>query len=296
MVVTGSADMATDFMGVLGYKTITVTSSATAKWGSTRLRVALVLDNTGSMAQSGKITALKTATTNLLTQLQNAVTNDGDVYVSIVPFSKNVTVNAANNVQRELDRLDRLGPRHRRTQCRDRMSGRVRPAPTATTITASSARTGRRTAAQTTSTIPCERHLRRIHLPEHRQRQQEFAQRQHLLQRLLQQRRDHDHDDHNGEQRAKRKLQRLQQLHLHRQRLQQGLQADRYVGRRALYAHLDRQRHQHLERLPHRSRHILRRRASSNYDQTVVAPPSTAMHPACIRPSSIPTARCRRWG
>jgi Flp pilus assembly protein TadG len=98
MVVTGSADMATDFMGVIGYKSITVTSSATAKWGSTRLRVALVLDNTGSMAQSGKIGALKTATTNLLTQLQNAVTNDGDVYVSIVPFSKNVSVDVANNV------------------------------------------------------------------------------------------------------------------------------------------------------------------------------------------------------
>ena len=41
------------------------------------------------------MTALKTATTNLLTQLQNAVTNDGDVYVSIVPFSKDVNVGAA---------------------------------------------------------------------------------------------------------------------------------------------------------------------------------------------------------
>ncbi len=38
----------------------------------TRLRVALVLDNTGSMADNGKMTALKTATKNLLTQLQNA--------------------------------------------------------------------------------------------------------------------------------------------------------------------------------------------------------------------------------
>ena len=53
---------------------MTVTSSSTVKWGSSRLRVALVLDNTGSMADSGKITALKTATANLLTQLQNAAT------------------------------------------------------------------------------------------------------------------------------------------------------------------------------------------------------------------------------
>ena len=47
-----------------------VTSSTTAM-GLTRLRVALVLDNTGSMASS-EIVALQTATTNLLTQLQNA--------------------------------------------------------------------------------------------------------------------------------------------------------------------------------------------------------------------------------
>ena len=41
---------------------MTVASSSTVKWGSSRLRVALVLDNTGSMADSGKIAALKTAT------------------------------------------------------------------------------------------------------------------------------------------------------------------------------------------------------------------------------------------
>jgi hypothetical protein len=88
--------MATDFVGILGYKTVTVTGSSTSKWGSTRLRVALVLDNTGSMALDGKIAALKTATANLLSQLQTAATHDGDVYVSIVPFSKNVNVGAAN--------------------------------------------------------------------------------------------------------------------------------------------------------------------------------------------------------
>ena len=96
VTMAASADMATDFVGILGYKTITVTGASTSKWGSTRLRVALVLDNTGSMAQDGKITALKTATTNLLNQLQQAATNDGDVYVSIVPFSKDVNVGGAN--------------------------------------------------------------------------------------------------------------------------------------------------------------------------------------------------------
>jgi Flp pilus assembly protein TadG len=107
VVVNASADMATDFMGVLGMSKITVVGSSTAKWGSNRLRVALVLDNTGSMSQSGKITALKTATTNLLTQLQSAATNDGDVYVSIIPFSKDASVDsAANNSATWIDWTD----------------------------------------------------------------------------------------------------------------------------------------------------------------------------------------------
>ncbi len=58
VVIDGSADMATDFMGLLGLQSISITGSSTAKWGSTRLRVALVLDNTGSMASDGKIDAV----------------------------------------------------------------------------------------------------------------------------------------------------------------------------------------------------------------------------------------------
>ena len=57
-----------------------------------RLRVALALDNTGSMASAGKIDALKTATKSLLDQLKAAAANNGDVYVSIIPFNKNVNV------------------------------------------------------------------------------------------------------------------------------------------------------------------------------------------------------------
>jgi len=58
--------------------------------------VALVLDNTGSMADDGKIAALKTATKNLLTQLQASATNPGDVYVSIIPFSQDVNIGSTN--------------------------------------------------------------------------------------------------------------------------------------------------------------------------------------------------------
>jgi hypothetical protein len=96
VLISGSADMDTEFIGILGYKTITITGTSTAKWGSARLRVALVLDTTGSMNSDDKIGALKTATKKLLTQLEGAAGTDGDVYVSIIPFSKNVNLNSAN--------------------------------------------------------------------------------------------------------------------------------------------------------------------------------------------------------
>jgi uncharacterized protein YegL len=60
------------------------------KWGNTKMRVALALDTTGSMNDDGKMAALKTATKSLLTTLKNAATAPGDIYVSIIPFSKGV--------------------------------------------------------------------------------------------------------------------------------------------------------------------------------------------------------------
>ncbi len=96
LALNGSAVINTNFLSVLGIDTINITASTTSTWGNTRLRVALVLDNTGSMAQSGKMTALKTASHNLLTQLQSAAISPDDVYVSIVPFNKDVNVDPAN--------------------------------------------------------------------------------------------------------------------------------------------------------------------------------------------------------
>jgi Flp pilus assembly protein TadG len=87
---------------------IPVHASSTVVWGQTKLWVSVVLDNTGSMCQPDsnpcptdtntgiKINALKTATHNLLTTLQNASTTPGDVMAAIVPFAKDVNVGTAN--------------------------------------------------------------------------------------------------------------------------------------------------------------------------------------------------------
>lgn len=94
--VSGQVDVPTMFMGIAGFDSITVSGAATSKWGSTRLRVALVLDTTGSMSDAGKMTALKAATQSLLAQLKAAASVAGDVYVSIIPFSKDVNVGSGN--------------------------------------------------------------------------------------------------------------------------------------------------------------------------------------------------------
>ncbi|HZS64524.1 MAG TPA: pilus assembly protein [Xanthobacteraceae bacterium] len=99
LTVAGNTSMATSFMSIMGISQIDISGTSTVAWGNSRLRVALVLDVTGSMASSGKMTALKTAAKNLLTQLKNAATADGDVYVSIIPFAKDVNVGSTNYTQ-----------------------------------------------------------------------------------------------------------------------------------------------------------------------------------------------------
>jgi Flp pilus assembly protein TadG len=97
IVMTATASLPTTFLNLPPVKmsSINLSASSTIAWGQKRLRVALVLDNTGSMADSGKMSALQTATKNLLNQLKNAAVNPGDVYVSIIPFVKDVNVGSS---------------------------------------------------------------------------------------------------------------------------------------------------------------------------------------------------------
>ncbi|MGC1960979.1 MAG: pilus assembly protein TadG-related protein [Pseudolabrys sp.] len=97
LTLNGSAVVHTNFLGVIGISEVNISAMSVSAWGNTRLRVALVLDNTGSMASDEKIDALKTASHNLLSQLQSAAVRPEDVYVSIVPFSKDVNFGADNH-------------------------------------------------------------------------------------------------------------------------------------------------------------------------------------------------------
>jgi Flp pilus assembly protein TadG len=95
--IKATSDVSTNFMGVLGVSLMNVGVESQVKWGNVKLRVALVLDITGSMSSDGKMDAMKTATKNLLNQLKAAASKDGDVYVSIIPFNKDVNVGPSNH-------------------------------------------------------------------------------------------------------------------------------------------------------------------------------------------------------
>jgi Flp pilus assembly protein TadG len=108
--ISASSTMTTQLVNSIGIKSMPVSASSSTAWGSARLRVALVLDNTGSMADNGKIGALITATNNLLGQLKAATTTSADVYVSIIPFVKDVAVDTINYTASWIDWTDWESP------------------------------------------------------------------------------------------------------------------------------------------------------------------------------------------
>jgi Flp pilus assembly protein TadG len=104
--VNGSAAVTTDFLKVAGFPNINFNTSSTAAWGNVRMRVAMALDNTGSMADDGKMPAMQSAAKALVDQLSALAKNNGDIYISIIPFAKDVNVDASNYNQSWIDWTD----------------------------------------------------------------------------------------------------------------------------------------------------------------------------------------------
>ncbi len=94
--LSGSATVSTMFWRLIGQQAISISASGEVLWGFKKLNLALALDNTGSMAQSNKMTELKAAAHNLLSTLQNAAKTPGDIKISIVPFATDINVGTGN--------------------------------------------------------------------------------------------------------------------------------------------------------------------------------------------------------
>jgi Flp pilus assembly protein TadG len=104
--VSGSGAVTTDFLKVAGFPNISFSNSSTSAWGNVRMRVAMALDNTGSMADDGKMPAMQQAAKALVDQLGALAKTPGDIYISIVPFAKDVNVGASNYSQSWIDWSD----------------------------------------------------------------------------------------------------------------------------------------------------------------------------------------------
>jgi Flp pilus assembly protein TadG len=95
-------NMPTVLVKLVGITTLPVAANSTVVWGQSKLWVGLVLDNSGSMSQGdssgSKMNALQSASHQLLTILQNASTNPGDVQVGIVPFTRSINMGESSYV------------------------------------------------------------------------------------------------------------------------------------------------------------------------------------------------------
>lgn len=113
ILLSGAGHITSDFMQIAGFPTLGFNTTSTTTWGNVKMRVALALDNTGSMAQDGKITALRNAVAGsggLIDQLSALSKTNGDVYISVIPFAKDVNVDASNYSKSWIDWTDWLNP------------------------------------------------------------------------------------------------------------------------------------------------------------------------------------------
>jgi Flp pilus assembly protein TadG len=94
--ITGNATISTQLIKLLGHSQFGFSANSEVLWGIKKLNLALALDNTGSMASDGKMSALKTAAHNLIDTLKGAEKEPGDIKVSIVPFAVDVNAGTGN--------------------------------------------------------------------------------------------------------------------------------------------------------------------------------------------------------
>ena len=103
ITMTGAGSIMTQFMKIAGFPQLNFDTTTTTTWGTTKLRVAMALDNTGSMASSGKMSAMKTAAKRLIDQLSASAQNDGDVMISVVPFANVVNLGTSYKTSGYID-------------------------------------------------------------------------------------------------------------------------------------------------------------------------------------------------
>lgn len=105
VTIDASATSKTWLLGMLGKTSMPISARSIAVTGSdSNLELALVLDTTGSMAASNKMTTLKSSATSLINVLGGGGKNP--VKISLVPFAQYVNVGVKNRGASWLTRSD----------------------------------------------------------------------------------------------------------------------------------------------------------------------------------------------
>lgn len=94
--ISVKAKLPTVMMGLVGIKSLDVTATSQVMRHGKKLEIVLVLDNTGSMNQDGRMVVLKEAAKDLIDTVSASAFTPGDVRIAIVPFTTDVNVGAAN--------------------------------------------------------------------------------------------------------------------------------------------------------------------------------------------------------
>lgn len=102
VTVSASSRVDTTFMNILGLDHLNVSVAATVKREVAGLEVVLVMDTTGSMAQTAggsqsKIDAAKQAATSLVNTLFGAQSNVPTLWMGIVPFSQSINIGTSRS-------------------------------------------------------------------------------------------------------------------------------------------------------------------------------------------------------
>ncbi len=92
---TGTVSHQTALLGIVGITTIPIGATSSSKVGRAYLEVALVLDNSGSMAGS-RITTLRSSAVDLTQKVLGAAYLPGDTRIAVVPFASMVNVGPQN--------------------------------------------------------------------------------------------------------------------------------------------------------------------------------------------------------
>ncbi len=116
--LTSGGIIPTTFMSIFGIKQVEVGAGTRVVRGDGTIEVALVLDNSGSMA-GGPIAELKAAAANLVDVVFSGATGDDKIRIGIVPFAGSVNVGAHRRSEGWID-TDGLSPIHHENFAQER--------------------------------------------------------------------------------------------------------------------------------------------------------------------------------